>query len=231
MTTLRRRARSPIDAPSEAWTDAHLVLLAHLIGDGCHLKRQSSSTRRPIPPTSKLSEPRPGRPSASPPACSGSGAGTRSTSRPTAAGAARRNPIAAWLDELGLFDKRSWEKFVPASVFGLGRASIALFLRHLWATDGSLTLPRSGQPRIYYAPSSRQLAIDVQSLLLRLGIVARVGRIRPARWSRPAPGRHLGSRRTDGVPRPRRLPRSSAARRSRPCGPSSSLGGPTPTST
>ena len=54
---------------------------------------------------------------------------------------------------------------------------IALFLQHLWATDGSLTLLRSGQPRIYYSSISRQLAIDVQSLLLRLGIVARVGRI------------------------------------------------------
>ena len=48
----------------------------------------------------------------------------------------RRNPIAAWLDELGLFGLRSHEKFVPAPVFALPDEQVALFLRHLWATDG-----------------------------------------------------------------------------------------------
>ncbi|NKE30590.1 replicative DNA helicase, partial [Mycobacterium tuberculosis] len=31
----------------------------------------------------------------------------------------KRNPIAAWLDKLGMFGKRSYEKFVPADVFAL----------------------------------------------------------------------------------------------------------------
>ena len=29
----------------------------------------------------------------------------------------KRNPIAAWLDGLGLFGKRSYEKFVPEAIF------------------------------------------------------------------------------------------------------------------
>ena len=50
----------------------------------------------------------------------------------------KRNPIAAWLDKLGLFGLRSYEKFVPQEVFALPNDQVALFLRHLWATDGSV---------------------------------------------------------------------------------------------
>ena len=60
----------------------------------------------------------------------------------------RRNPIAAWLDGLGLYGLRSHEKFVPSEVFGLSRRQVALFLHHLWATDGSLGVfkLRDGRP-------------------------------------------------------------------------------------
>jgi intein/homing endonuclease len=50
----------------------------------------------------------------------------------------KRNPIAEWLDGLGLFGLRSYDKFVPAEVFALPNEQVALFLRHLWATDGSV---------------------------------------------------------------------------------------------
>jgi replicative DNA helicase len=86
----------------------------------------------------------------------------------------RRNPIAEWLDGLGVFGLRSHEKRVPEWIFRQPKATIAIFLRHLWATDGCIWLPRgsSRYPAIYYATSSEQLARDVQSLLLRLGINA-----------------------------------------------------------
>ena len=48
----------------------------------------------------------------------------------------RRNPIAAWLDSLELFGLRSHEKFVPARIFSVPKVQVALFLKHLWATDG-----------------------------------------------------------------------------------------------
>lgn len=90
----------------------------------------------------------------------------------------RRNPIAGWLDGLGLWDHRSWEKFVPTPVFGLGDDQLRLFLHHLWATDGCIWQRkpegRGPRARIYYATASRQLADDVQMLLLRLGIRSRI---------------------------------------------------------
>jgi replicative DNA helicase len=49
-------------------------------------------------------------------------------------------------------------------------------MRHLWATDGCIHLSQGVHhyAGIYYASSSRQLAKDVQSLLLRLEINARL---------------------------------------------------------
>jgi replicative DNA helicase len=86
----------------------------------------------------------------------------------------RRNPVAEWLDSLGLFGLRSHEKFVPAQVFSLSNHQLALFLRHLWATDGSVTVAKSGDVRIYFGTTSERLARQLQTLLLRFGIVSRL---------------------------------------------------------
>jgi replicative DNA helicase len=87
-----------------------------------------------------------------------------------------RNPIGVWLEELGVFGLRSYEKRVPQKVFQQSAHGVACFLRHLWATDGSVHISHGIAPhaKVYYASSSRQLAEDVQSLLLRIGINARV---------------------------------------------------------
>src|SRR4029078_4195660 len=64
---------------------------------------------------------------------------------------------------------------IPSVLFEQSPAKIALFLRHLWATDGSVA------STIYYASSSHELARGVRALLNRLDIRSRV---------RTVPGRH-----------------------------------------
>ena len=88
------------------------------------------------------------------------------------------NPIVNWLSNLGVFGLRSYEKYVPDKVFAQPSDSIALFLRHLWSTDGCIHLSHGKKhyAGIYYASSSKRLARNVQSLLLRLGINATVSR-------------------------------------------------------
>jgi replicative DNA helicase len=84
-------------------------------------------------------------------------------------------PIEAWLQELGLFGKRSHEKFVPAAVFSLPKRQISHFLRHLWATDGAVTVNEDGRGAgIAYTSTSRRLVDDVSRLLLRFGISCRI---------------------------------------------------------
>ena len=82
--------------------------------------------------------------------------------------------VTGWLDELRAFGLRSYEKRIPAEVFIQPESAICIFLRHLWATDGSIQLVKGKKTRpiAYYATSSRQLAFEVQALLLQLGINA-----------------------------------------------------------
>ena len=89
-----------------------------------------------------------------------------------------RNPVRVWLEELGVFGLRSYQKRVPLKVFNQSAIGVAVFLRHLWATDGCVHLSHgvSHYANVYYASSSEGLARDVQSLLLRLGINARLSR-------------------------------------------------------
>ena len=87
-------------------------------------------------------------------------------------------PIVQWLGDLGVFGLRSYEKRVPERVFQQPAAQIVRFLRHLWATDGCIHLSQGKKhyANIYYASSREQLALDVQTLLLRLGVNATCSR-------------------------------------------------------
>lgn len=85
-----------------------------------------------------------------------------------------RNPLTQWLDEHGLWGKLTTQKCLPAAVFSLPRHQMALFLNRLFACDGSAYVQNDSQGLVSYASSSRELASDVQHLLLRFGVLARL---------------------------------------------------------
>ncbi len=85
-----------------------------------------------------------------------------------------KNPIATWLDTLGLWGKSAHDKRVPDVIFELPRRQIALFLNRAFACDGSIYIQNGDQVGISYSTVSEQLARDVQHLLLRFGIVAKL---------------------------------------------------------
>ena len=170
-----------VPAPSQEteWSDDHVIVLAHMLGDGSVLPRQpiryatkdpanidvmSICAPRAFAVKLRIDEYEAAR-------CTT----LRFASvRPVTHGV--RNPMAEWFDSLGLFGKRSHEKFIPEQVFSLPKAQIALFLKHLWATDGSITITKNQRGgHIYYASTSRRLADDVARMLLRFGINARIG--------------------------------------------------------
>lgn len=168
----------PAPEVHEPWDDDnHVVLLAHMLGDGSMLKRQpmryasiDEENLRAVT-TAALSF--------GVVAVRDEYAAARCTTlrlrAPFRLARGRRNPIAEWLDGLGVFDKRSHEKFVPDPVFRLSKRQISLFLHHLWSTDGSVTVNKhQSGGRIYYASTSRRLVDDVSRLLLRFGISTRL---------------------------------------------------------
>ncbi len=178
---------APAPLVRDNWPEDHIVLLAHLLGDGSFVRRQpiryASADEANLAAVAQAAQHfgvaavRDDYPEAR--------VVTLRLPAPSRLVRGRRNPIARWLDELGLYGLRSHEKFVPAGVFQLPDAQVALFLRHLWATDGSVTVARHGRGgRIYYGSTSRRLLDDVASLLRRFGINTRIrnvasGRHRP----------------------------------------------------
>jgi replicative DNA helicase len=85
-----------------------------------------------------------------------------------------QNQLTLWLKQLDLWGCNAHTKFIPADVFSLQRSQIALLLNRLFATDGWACLLASGQAQLGLATVSEKLARQVQHLLLRFGIIARL---------------------------------------------------------
>ena len=158
------------------WTDDAVALLGHLVGDGSYLVGQPLRYCTASEDNSALVRE------------AATSMGSRVT-RHAGRGAWHQLVIAgngdrwhakgvgAWLKTMDIFGQRSHEKRLPHDVFRLARRQVALLLKHLWATDGCISLRRPGSrgaPRVYFSTCSERLAHDVMALLLRLGIVARI---------------------------------------------------------
>jgi replicative DNA helicase len=159
------------------WAAPEVVLLAHLLGDGSFVRRQPIryASRDEANLMAVTEAAKHFGVSAVRDEYEAARVVTLRLPAPYRLARGRRNPIAEWLDGLGLFGLRSHEKFVPAPVFALPKEQITLFLRHLWATDGSVHVNKSGRGgRIYYSSTSRRMLEDVSRLLLRYGITGRL---------------------------------------------------------
>ena len=80
------------------------------------------------------------------------------------------NEMTALLCEHGITGKKSIEKVIPDAIFSLPNEQLALFLGRLWSCDGSI----DKRGNVNYSTGSRNLADQVQHLLLRFGVTSRV---------------------------------------------------------
>ncbi|MHA7817585.1 MAG: replicative DNA helicase [Pseudohaliea sp.] len=160
--------RLPEPAKPLAMAEHELIFLAHMIGDGSYVVHQpmryttaseanSVIVRRAAEQLGSTVNRREGRGNWHQLEISGNG------NRWHAQGAGK------FLKDLGIYGQRSADKRIPAPVFRLGQEQLALFLQHLWSTDGSI----SGR-RVFFSSASRGLIDDLALLLLRFGIVARI---------------------------------------------------------
>ena len=165
----------PDPATGKRWKDEELILLGQLVGDGSFLvnaplryttasEANSQAVRTSAESMGSTVKRYVGRGQWHQLLISGNG------NRWHPAG------VGKWLKGLGIFGQRSHEKRIPTEVFQLADDQIGLLLRHLWATDGCITLRKTGKPsgRVFFATCSHGLAMDAAALLMRLGIVARV---------------------------------------------------------
>ncbi len=167
-------------APSETvdWRESRIELLGQMIGDGSYLSGQPMRFTSATEENSEI---------VAHAATSEFGCNVRRYDhRPNwhqlliSGNGTRWRPagVNAWFRELGIFNQRSFEKRIPIDAFRLSDAAIAVLLKNLWATDGSIWVGERADgrriSRVAYSTSSEQLAADVAALLLRLGIVARI---------------------------------------------------------
>ncbi len=176
-----RRIPEPIGA-GLGWSEHRLGLLAHLIGDGCVLRSQPLHYTSNDPDNLAFVEAA---------ARAEFGITPRRVQQktwwhtylpaPFRCARGRLNPLHEWFRELGIEDLRSYQKHIPAVLHSASNDEVAIFLRHLWATDGNVTVPRTKTaPKVYYATSSRELADGVGLLLARFGIIARLRQVTKA---------------------------------------------------
>lgn len=85
-------------------------------------------------------------------------------------GVPEKNRASLWLEKYGL-NVAAEQKFVPQAIFRANQTAVTLFLRALFAGDGSIYQSNQGVYLEYYSNSLR-LIEDVHHLLLRFGIVS-----------------------------------------------------------
>jgi len=84
------------------------------------------------------------------------------------------NALTRWLDDLGIWGRDAHTKHIPNCVFRLPRTQLARFINRLFTTDGWASLLASGQAQLGYASVSEHLICQLQHLLLRFGIIAKL---------------------------------------------------------
>jgi len=172
-------AEIKISKPKNELTENEIILLAHLLGDGCILPRQpyhytsadwgnikivEKTAKELFSINSKIIKQK--------------NWWHIYLTSPYHLTHNKQHPITKWFETLGIQRVRSYEKEIPQKVFSLDNERLALFLKHLWATDGNISLKplrnKQTQVSIYYSSTSYQIAQSVKSLLLKFGIRSKI---------------------------------------------------------
>lgn len=81
-----------------------------------------------------------------------------------------------WCKQHDIWGRDPEDKIIPPAVFTLPEDQLAIFINRLFACDGWTVRSSSGQPWIAYATPSERIAKQVQHLLLRFGVIAKLRR-------------------------------------------------------
>lgn len=172
----------PIPNTQSQLSQDELILIAHLLGDGCILPRQSyhytSADTQNIEIVNQTAQS----------LFNINGKIVQQENwwhtyltSPYHLTHGKKHPITIWYESLGIDRVRSYKKVIPKGVFLCSNSDIALFLRHLWATDGNISWKilksRKRSATIYHASSSELMVRQAQHLLLRLNIKSTIRRV------------------------------------------------------
>ncbi len=159
-------ARSlPSNTVTSELKNEEIILLAHMIGDGCFVERQ------PIHYTSQDKNSR-----KIVAECAKTLWGTKARvvqdrnskncfhvylPSPYRLTRNKHNPFVNLLKKLHLNKSHSFEKKIPDLIFISNKKQIAMFIRHLWSTDGGVSIRQTGSSKVYYSSNSISLITDL----------------------------------------------------------------------
>jgi replicative DNA helicase len=164
---------------SKGMDDNELALLAHLLGDGCILPHQPYHyTSADVENINTVAQSSTSLFGITPRIVQQKNWFHVYLPSPTPLTHGKKHPITNWFANLGIERVRSYDKKIPLSVFENSEQKISYFLKHLWATDGNVSIKkiqgRKDSAAIYYASSSQILCHQTQQLLTRLGIQSKM---------------------------------------------------------
>lgn len=162
--------------------DEEIIFLAHMIGDGCYVERQAIHYTSKDPQSRKIVA-----------ECAKNLWGIQSRVVPDKNSSdchhvylpspyhlthGVHHPFINLLNSLNLKKARSFEKMIPDEIFKCNDQQLALFLRHLWSTDGCVSIRKGrGSSVIHYSTNSPKLASQIKLLLLRFGIQSTINKV------------------------------------------------------
>jgi len=173
-----------ISAPKNEMSKEEIILLAHLLGDGCILPNQpyhyTSADRENIKIVAEMARK---LFDIKPKIVKQKNWWHVYLPSPYHLTHGKHHPITKWYKSLGIKRVRSWGKKIPQKVFSLDNEHLALFLKHLWATDGHIGYRQCKRKdgklgseigTIYYTSTSEKMTVAIKYLLLRFGIRSKI---------------------------------------------------------
>lgn len=85
----------------------------------------------------------------------------------------KMSTLHKYISKLKLYGLLSKNKFIPDIIFKLNNKDIALFLNRLFSCDGTIYKDRN-RYRISYGSASKDMILQIQSLLLRFGLISKI---------------------------------------------------------
>lgn len=155
---------------TEDLPDAHIDVLALMLGDGCVAPGHTSPTL-----TTELDAVRAVAQDAARELgtdLKDAGPAGKATTWRFSSGyrGGAENPVTGLLRAHGMWDIGAHQKSVPEAIFRLPKASLTRFLNRLFATDGTAWVAQAGYARIGYSSVSKELIDGVAHLLRRFGL-------------------------------------------------------------
>ncbi len=163
-----------LEIKEDSLKEEEIILLAHLIGDGCVLPKQpihyTSADLENINVVKEVAEKLYGI----------KGKVIKQENwyhlylpSPYRLTHGKKHPITLLYERLDLKRVRAYEKELPEKLFECDNEKLKLFVKHLWATDGNISISK-GNVSIYYSSTSKILIYQLQHLSLRLGILSKI---------------------------------------------------------